>query len=53
MPSFDISALAEKDQKIIGEFGSLVSDITNDMENYNFYLAAEKFITISGTHLLI
>ena len=39
---FDISALAEKDQKIIGEFGSLVSDITNDMENYNFYLAAEK-----------
>ena len=35
--TFDIS-----DQKTIGEFKELVKDITNDMENYNFYLAAEK-----------
>ena len=39
--TFDISAWPKR-PKIIGEFGSLVSDITNDMENYNFYLAAEK-----------
>ena len=30
------------DKKLIDEFNTLAVDITNDMENYRFYLAAEK-----------
>ena len=39
---FDISRLNEEDKKIVGEFKNVIIDITNDMENYRFYLAAEK-----------
>lgn len=34
--------LSEDDQKIMLEFDILKKDITTDMENYRFYLAAEK-----------
>jgi valyl-tRNA synthetase len=37
-----LQEMTEDDKKTLKEFGSLVSDITNDMENYRFYLAAEK-----------
>lgn len=39
---FETKDLSETDRKTIAEFDSLVSDITQDMENYRFYLAAEK-----------
>jgi valyl-tRNA synthetase len=32
----------EKNKKYLGEFNDLVKDVTGDMENYRFYLAAEK-----------
>jgi valyl-tRNA synthetase len=32
----------EKNKKYVEEFESLVKDVTSDMENYRFYLAAEK-----------
>lgn len=31
-----------EDQKILSEFEDLAKDITSDMENYRFYMAAEK-----------
>ena len=34
--------LSDDDQKILREFESVAKDITEDMENYRFYLAAEK-----------
>lgn len=34
--------LGEEDQKILEEFKKISADITLDMENYRFYLAAEK-----------
>jgi valyl-tRNA synthetase len=40
--TFDIFKLTEKDQKTIKDFEEFVKDTTNDMENYRFYLAAEK-----------
>lgn len=40
--TFDISGLVEKDKKTIKEFGEFVAEMTADMENYRFYLAAEK-----------
>jgi valyl-tRNA synthetase len=39
---FDISNLGEEDNKALEEFKALVKDITEDMENYRFYLGAEK-----------
>jgi len=30
------------DQELVDEFSALTKDITNDMENYRFYIAAEK-----------
>ncbi len=36
------STITEEDQKYIDECALLVTDITTDMENYRFYLAAEK-----------
>ncbi|HBD25076.1 MAG: valine--tRNA ligase [Candidatus Zambryskibacteria bacterium RIFOXYD1_FULL_40_13] len=34
--------LSEDDHLIITEFGDLIKDVTVDMDNYRFYLAAEK-----------
>lgn len=34
--------LSEADQKLLDEFKVIAADITEDMENYRFYLAAEK-----------
>ena len=34
--------IAESDQKNINELNELVADVTKDMDNYRFYLAAEK-----------
>ena len=34
--------LPEEDRKYLDEFREIVKDITSDMENYRFYLAAEK-----------
>jgi len=39
---FDISELNDKDNKIIEEYEKIMKDITSDMENYRFYLAADK-----------
>jgi valyl-tRNA synthetase len=39
---FNISKLNEGDRKIVGEFKEFVKDLTADMENYRFYLSAEK-----------
>ena len=36
------SDLVEDDQKLMGELEELTKDITKDMEQYRFYLAAEK-----------
>lgn len=36
------SDLAKEDEPIIQEFNEVMKDITVDMENYRFYLAAEK-----------
>jgi valyl-tRNA synthetase len=41
-PSQATGDLSTEDQKIIKEFEDVVKDITSDMENYRFYLAAEK-----------
>jgi valyl-tRNA synthetase len=35
-------ALKDEDVKILEELGALVKDVTVDMDNYRFYLAAEK-----------
>ena len=40
--TFDAKDLGKIDQKILAEFEELSKDITTDMENYRFYLAAEK-----------
>jgi len=37
-----LTTFDSKDKKIIKEFQNIAKDITNDMENYRFYLAAEK-----------
>ena len=42
IPSNGLQEMTENDRKTSEEFGSLVSGITNDMENYRFYIAAEK-----------
>jgi valyl-tRNA synthetase len=34
--------ISEADQKLLDDFKVIVTDITEDMENYRFYLAAEK-----------
>lgn len=34
--------LTENDEKNISELNNLISDVTKDMDNYRFYLAAEK-----------
>lgn len=39
---FETKDLSQTDQETITEFNNLMSDITKDMENYKFYLAAEK-----------
>ncbi|MBX9744413.1 MAG: class I tRNA ligase family protein, partial [Chlamydiales bacterium] len=42
---FDIEStptLTEKDELYIKDFDEILRDVTNDMENYRFYLAAEK-----------
>ncbi len=38
----DFKSWSESDSKIISEFDSVVKDITSDMENYRFYMSAEK-----------
>lgn len=38
----DVPSLTEKDQETIKEYEKIVKDITSDMENYRFYLAADK-----------
>jgi valyl-tRNA synthetase len=35
-------SFSAEDQKIMSEFGDIVKDTTSDMENYRFYMAAEK-----------
>lgn len=37
-----LTEMTEKDRETAENFGKLVTDITGDMENYRFYLAAEK-----------
>jgi len=37
-----IAETDEQNKKYLEEFGNLVKDVTADMENYRFYLAAEK-----------
>jgi len=37
-----IETLTEGDEKIISEFNDLISDVTKDMDEYRFYLVAEK-----------
>ncbi len=37
-----LGKLSEEDQKTLDEFKELTKDITSDMENFRFYLAAEK-----------
>jgi len=39
---FDTKDLSNEDQKIMEEFEELTKDITSDMENFRFYLTAEK-----------
>jgi valyl-tRNA synthetase len=34
--------ISENDEKYLKDFDALVKDVTTDMENYRFYLAAEK-----------
>lgn len=34
--------LTEANQELLNELNTLIKDITNDMENYRFYLASEK-----------
>ncbi|MSU45291.1 MAG: valine--tRNA ligase [Candidatus Zambryskibacteria bacterium] len=36
------SPLNDSDEKLIAEFNELIKDVTVDMDNYRFYLAAEK-----------
>jgi len=36
------ATLGEEDQEILREFEDIVKDVMSDMENYRFYLAAEK-----------
>lgn len=36
------ASLTEDDQKLLDEFGTFVKDVTQDMEQYHLYLAAEK-----------
>ena len=38
----DIPKLSESDEKRIAELDEIIKDITDDMENYRLYLAAEK-----------
>lgn len=40
--AFDMFVLVEKDKETLKEFEEFVKDMTADMENYKFYLAAEK-----------
>jgi valyl-tRNA synthetase len=40
--TFEFTDLSEADQKLVSEFDTLTQDITADMENYRFYLAADK-----------
>jgi len=40
--TLDTSSLSGEDKKIWEEFQGVVKDITEDMENFRFYLAAEK-----------
>ena len=42
MSRFNLDILVEKDKEILKEFKDFTSDITADMENYRFHLAAEK-----------
>ena len=42
IPPNGLQEMTENDRKVCEEFGSLISDVTSDMENYRFYLAAEK-----------
>ncbi|MEK7669156.1 MAG: valine--tRNA ligase [Patescibacteria group bacterium] len=39
---FGSDSFGEENKKYIEEFNALVIDVTGDMENYRFYLAAEK-----------
>jgi valyl-tRNA synthetase len=41
-PSGATGNLSVEDQKTMKEFEDVAKDITSDMENYRFYLAAEK-----------
>lgn len=41
-PSEKPTTLSETDQKNIDELNNLTTDITKELDNYNFYLAAEK-----------
>jgi valyl-tRNA synthetase len=40
--TFTKSELNESDMKIMDEFDNQIKDITNDMDNYRFYMASEK-----------
>ena len=43
--NFDYSKkplLTDDDKKIIKDFEKIITDVTNDMENFRFYLAGEK-----------
>lgn len=40
--SYDIENITENDQTLINDFNSIIKDVTEDMETYRFYLAAEK-----------
>ncbi len=40
--TFNESTLTDEDKKTIKEFNAFAQDITSDMDNFRFYLAAEK-----------
>jgi len=40
--------IRRKDKEILEEINNAIKDITNDMDNYRFYLAGEKLITMCG-----
>jgi valyl-tRNA synthetase len=38
----EVNKFSEEDEKLLAEFRAIAADITEDMENYRFYMAAEK-----------
>jgi valyl-tRNA synthetase len=47
----DFSAFSTKDQELLAELGAMTKDITSDMDNFRFYLAAEKLYHYSWHNL--